>query len=44
MARRTRTLTDVDHLVQEKMDDLSARLKLSGYPEGMVKSAVQMAL
>ena len=44
MARRIRALTDDDHLVREKMDDLSARLKLGGYPEGMVKSAVQMAM
>ena len=44
MARRIRALTDDDHLVNEKMDDLSARLKLGGYPEGMVRSAIQMAL
>ena len=43
MARRVRALTDDDHLMHEKMRDLSARLSAGGYPEGMVRSAVQMA-
>ena len=43
MARRIRALTDDDNLMKAKMQDLSAKLKVGGYPVGVINSAVQMA-
>ena len=44
MARRIRALTDDDNLMIAKMQDLAARLRTGGYPEGTIRSAVQMAV
>ena len=43
MARRIKALTDDDHLSQCKMEELSSKLKASGYPEGLIHSAVERA-
>ena len=44
MARRIRALTDDDNLMRDKMRDLSAKLEEGGYPMGVIRSAVQMAV
>ena len=44
MARRVKTLTDDTELAAQEMVKLSAKLRKSGYPEGVVNSAVQSAM
>ena len=44
LARRIKTLTDDPKLVESKLNDLTVRLRTSGYPAGLVKSAVARAM
>ena len=44
MARRVKALTDDTNLAEEQMSLLSSRLRSSGYPEGLINSAVQSAM
>ena len=44
MARRVKTLTDDTELASQEMEKLSVKLKKSGYPIGIVNSAVQSAM
>ena len=44
LARRVRMLTDDNNLCEEKLSELSARLKNSEYPLGLVNNAVSRAL
>ena len=44
LARRVRALTDDDEISLQKLDDLSTKLKDSGYPSGLVHCAMDAAM
>ena len=44
MARRVKTLTDDSELAAQEMEKLSSKLLKSGYPEGVINSAVRSAM